>query len=138
MSVILKKGKTKNILMPVTPSQAFTADTFVKFSSGKLVPCQSGDAAALVEGVIRKTIASTDADYANDRLVEIEVPVERHCQYEIDVNSGLVATDLGTEFDLADAATVDHAGTTDKVVKLIKYLSATKGIFYVKFSGSGY
>ena len=139
MSVILKRGKTKNIKMAVTPSQVFTADTFVKFSSGKLVPCVAGDAAVLVEGVIRKTIAASDPDYALDREVEIEVPVERFVEYEIDVGTGsIAATDRGTEFDLAGAGTVDQTGTTDKVVKLVRFLSASKGVFYVKFSGSGY
>ena len=139
MSVILKRGKTKTINMAVTPSTAFTADTFVKFSSGKLVPCVAGDAAVLVEGVIRKAIASTDADYALDREVPIEVPTERFVEYEIDVGTGTIAaTDRGTEFDLAAAGTVDQTGTTDKVVKLVRFLTSTKGVFYVKFSGSGY
>lgn len=139
MAVIKKRGKVKTINMPITPSQAFTADTFVKFSSGKLVPCAAGDAAVLLEGIIRKTIASTDADYALDREVPIEVPVEKHVEYEIDVGTGTIAaTDQGTEYDLAGAGTVDQTGTTDKVVKLVRRLSSTKGIFYVKFNGSGY
>jgi hypothetical protein len=139
MSVILKRGQTKNIDLPVTPSTAFTADTFVKFSSGKLVPCVAGDAALDIVGVIRKTIASTDADYASDRLVPIEVPVERHVEYTIDIGTGTIAaTDVNTEYDLAAAGTIDQTGTTDKVAKLIKFVSSTKGVFFVKFNGSGY
>ena len=139
MSVILKRGKTKTINMAVTPSTAFAADTFVKFSSGKLVPCAAGDAAVLVEGVIRKAITASDPDYALDREVPIEVPTDRFAEYEIDVGTGsIAATDKGTEFDLAGAGTVDQTGTTDKVVKLVRFLSAAKGVFYIKFSGSGY
>src|ERR1044072_3757315 len=139
MSVILKRGKTKNIDMPVTPSTAFTADTLVKSSSGKLVACVAGDAALDIVGVIRKTIASTDADYALDRLVPIDAPAERHVEYTIDIGTGTIAaTDVNTEYDLAAAGTIDQTATTDKVAKLIKFVTSTKGVFFVKFNGSGY
>jgi hypothetical protein len=136
MAVIRKSGKVKTILMPVTASTAFTKDTLVKFSSGKLVPCVSGDAAIDIEGVIRHTIASTDADYASDRLVPIEVPTEKHVIYIVDVNASLAATDLGTEYDISGPGTVDHSATSDKVVKTVGYISATKGLFHIKFKGS--
>lgn len=138
MSVIFKKrGKTKTINLPVTPSQAFVTDSLVKFTSGKLVPCIAGDAAIDVVGIIRKAIVSTDADYASDRLVPIEVPLEKHVEYELDIGTGTIAaTDLGTEYDLAGPVTVDQSATTDKVVKLVARISATKGVFLIKFNGS--
>jgi hypothetical protein len=139
MSVILKRGKTKMIDFPMTPSTALTADTFVKLSSGKIVACVAGDAALDIVGVNRKTIAATDADYASDRMIQIEVPVERHVEYTIDVGTGTIAaTDLNTEYDLAAAGTIDQSATTDKVAKLIKFVSSTKGVFWVKFNGGGY
>lgn len=123
--------------MPVTPSQVFVADSLVKFTSGKLVPCIAGDAAIDVVGIIRKAIATTDSDYASDRLVPIEVPVEKHVEYEMEVGTGTIAeTDKGTEYDLAGPTTVDQTATTDKVVKLIKRMTATKGVFWIKFNGS--
>lgn len=123
--------------MDITPSQVFAADSLVKFSSGKLVPCVAGDAAIDVVGIIRKAIAATDSDYALDRKVPIEVPQEKHCVYEMEVGTGAIAaTDRGTEFDLAGPATVDQSATTDKVVKLIKFISTTKGEFFIKFNGS--
>lgn len=132
-----ERGKTKNILMSVTPSTAFSADSLVKFSSGKLVPCVAGDAAIDVVGVIRKAIVSTDSDYASDREVPIEVPVEKHVEYELEVGTGAIAaTDKGTEYDLAGPTTVDQSATTDKVVKLIRFKTTTKGIFWIKFNGS--
>lgn len=136
MAVRVNKGKTKNVWFPVTTSQAFTKDTFVKLTSGLIAPAAAGDDSGTTIGVIRHTIASTDSDYATARTVEVEVPVEKHVEYEIPVNSGLLSTDLGTEYDLADAGTIDHAGTTDKVAKLIKYISATRGIFWFKVNGS--
>lgn len=132
-----ERGKTKNILMSVTPSTAFSADSLVKFSSGKLVPCVAGDAAIDVVGIIRKAIVSTDSDYASDREVPIEVPVEKHVEYELEVGTGAIAaTDKGTEYDLAGPTTVDQSATTDKVVKLIRFKTTTKGIFWIKFNGS--
>jgi len=123
--------------MPVTPSTAFVADSLVKYSSGKLVPCVAGDAAIDVVGIIRKAITSADSDYALDREVPIEVTAEKHCLYEMEVGTGAIAaTDRGTEFDLAGPTTVDQSATTDKVVKLKKFISATKGVFYIKFNGS--
>lgn len=137
MSFIHFAGKTKTINLPVTPSQAFTADTAVKFTSGKLVPCIAGDAAIDVVGIIRKTIASGDSDYALDRSVPIEVPAEKHVEYLCDVGTGTIAaTDQGTEYDLGAAGYVDQSATTDKVVKLLRQISTTKGVFLIKFNGS--
>lgn len=136
MAVIRKRGKVKTVPFPVTTSTAFTRDTFVKLTSGLIAPATSGDDSGTTIGVIRQTIAATDADYATARTVEIEVPLEKHVEYEIDVNAGLLSTDLGTEYDLAGAGTIDHSATTDKVAKCIKYISATKGWFWFKFNGS--
>lgn len=136
MSFIKKRGKTKSIWLPVTTSQVFTKDSIVEFTSGLLAPADAGEAAIDLVGIIRKTIAATDSDYATSRLVPIEVPVEKHVEYIADFNSGLLSTDLGTEYDLADAVTVDHAATTDKCFKVIGYISATKGIVFIKFNGS--
>lgn len=132
-----ERGKTKTIDLPVTPSQAFVTDSLVKFSSGKLVPCVAGDAAIDVVGIIRKAITSADSDYAVDRKVPIEVPAEKFVEYEMEVGTGTIAaTNVGTEYDLAGPVTVDQSATTDKVVKLVRFKSTTKGVFYIKFNGS--
>lgn len=136
MAVRRISGKVKTQSFPVTTSTAFTKDTFVKLTNGLIAPAAAGDDVGTTVGVIRQTIASTDADYATARNVEIEVPVEKHVVYEIDVNAGLLSTDLGTEYDLAGAGTIDHAATTDKVAKCVKYISATKGHFWFKVNGS--
>lgn len=136
MSFIRYKGKTKFVWMPVTPSTAITAGTLVTFSSGKLIAATSSTAAVDIAGVLRHTIASTDTDYASDRLVEVEVPLEKNVVYTADVTSGLVATDIGLEVDLTDGATVNRGATSVKAVKCVGRLSATKGRFYVKTNGS--
>lgn len=130
------RGKTKKVPLPVTPSTALTKDTFVTMSSGKLVAATSSTAAVDIIGTIAKTIASTDADYASDRLVEVNVPVEKNVVWEIDVTSGLVATDVGTEVDLTDAGNVNRGASSVKVVKCVGVKTTTKGYFLAKINGS--
>lgn len=136
MSFILKKGKVKTMYLPVTTSTAFTKDTLVSFSAGLLTVATSSSASADIIGVIRKTIASTDSDYATARLVPVDVPVERFTEWEADVTSGLVAADILKEVDLTDAATVNRAASSIKAVRVTKVISTTKGLFHIKFHGS--
>lgn len=136
MAFIKRRGKTKMTPMPVTPSTAFAANSLVTFSSGKLIPATSSTAALDIIGVIPKAIASTDSDYASDRLVDIIVPVEKYTVWEGDVTSGLVATDVGTEVDLTDASTVNRGAGSIDAVKVVRVLSTTKGLFYIKFNGA--
>lgn len=136
MSFLLRKGKVKTVYLPVTTSTAFTKDTLVTFSSGLITAAASGTASADIVGVIRKTIASTDSDYATSRLVPVDVPVERFTVWEADVTSGLVAADILAEVDLTDAGTVNRGASSVKAVRCVQRISATKGLFYVKFTGA--
>jgi hypothetical protein len=136
MSFTIRRGKTKKTPLPVTPSTAFAKDSLVTFSSGKLIPATSSTASVDIIGIIPKAIASTDTDYASDRLVPILVPLEKYTVCEADVTSGLVAADVGLEVDLTDASTVNRGANSVKVVKCVQVLSTTKGLFQVKFGGS--
>jgi len=135
MSFLLRQGKVKTMLLPVTTSTALTKDTLVTFSSGLLIAVTSSTAAADIVGVIRKTIASTDSDYATARLVPVDVPVERYTVWEGDTASA-VSTDIGVETDLTSAGVVNRGATSVKAVRMNKLLSATKGLFWIKFMGS--
>src|SRR5436853_4125787 len=132
MAVKLRKGKTKFVYLPVTTSTALTVDTLVTFTSGLLVAATSSTATADLIGVIRHGIASTDSDYATARSVEVEVPVERLTEWEMDVSSGLVAGDILKEVDLTDAANVNRGASSIKIVRATKVLSTTKGMFFIK------
>lgn len=135
MTFILRQGKTKTMLLPVTTSTALTKDTLVTFSSGLLIAVTSSTASADIVGVVRKTIASTDSDYATARLIPVDVPVERFTVWEGDTASA-VSTDIGIETDLTNAGTVNRGATSVKAVRMNKLLSATKGLFWIKFFGS--
>lgn len=137
MGFVVARGKVKSMYLPVTPSTALTRRNLVTFSSGKIVAATSGTTAVNIFGILDDaTITSSDDDYATDRLVKIEVPVERHVEYEFDVTSGLVAADVGLEVDLTDAGTVNRAASAIDAVKVTKVISTTKGQGFVKFNGA--
>jgi len=136
MAVRVYKGKTKKVPFPMTPSTALAKDSFVTLTSGKVVAATSSTAAVDILGTIGRAILSTDADYATERFVNIEVPVEKNVVYEIDVTSGLVAADVGLEVDLTDASTVNRGANSIKAVKCVAVKTSTKGYFLAKINGS--
>jgi hypothetical protein len=136
MAFIAKSGRMKEIWLPVTPSTALAKNSIVAFSSGKLIAATSSTAAVDHVGIIERAIASTDSDYASDRLVAIKVPTERHCLFEADVTATLVVTDVGAEVDLTDASTVNRGAGSVDAVKIIKFISTTKALVWIKFNGA--
>lgn len=129
------RGKTKNEWLPVTPSTAIAAGALVTFTGGKLVAATSTTAAKDIAGVLKKAITASDADYASDRKVAVEVPIEPNVEWEF-TTSGLVATDIGVDVDLTDSVTVDRSASAIGVVRPLRRLTATKGQGYVKISGN--
>ena len=129
------QGKTKFVYLPVTPSTVLVKDSLVTFSSGKLIAVTSTTTPIAIEGIIRHSITAADADYAANRWVEVEVPVEKNVVWEFEAIS-LVAADIGVEVDLVDADTVDRSASAIKVVKPLKVLSTTLGQGYLKINGS--
>ena len=130
------KGKTVTRWLPVTTSTAFTKGALVGWSSGLLIPATSSTAAKTHVGVIKKTIASTDADYATARLVPVEVPVERGVEWEADVTSGLVAADIGLWVDATDSLTLNRGASSVDVAQVRKVISTTKGIVVLNLGGA--
>lgn len=137
MSFRVYKGKTKIEYLPVTTSLALTKDTLVEMTSGRVAAADADEVAAEIRGVLVKTIASTDSDYASARKVGVRVPVERHVIWEADA-SGFTAggTDEGVEYGISDSGTVDQTDTTNDVFLVTEVLSATKVRGYLKINGS--
>jgi hypothetical protein len=135
MSFRKVKGLTKVVYLPVTPSTVFAPRTLVTLTAGKLVPATAATTAPNIAGVIIGGIAATDADYATDRLVGVEVPVEKHVVYEFPT-TGLVAADIGVDVDLLNAGTVDRDNDDIGIVRVTKVLTSTRGQGYVKINGS--
>lgn len=137
MSFRVYKGKTKIEYLPVTTSLALTKDTLVEMTSGRVAAADADEAAVDIRGVLVKTIASTDADYATARRVGVRVPVERHVVWEADA-SGFTAggTDEGVEYGISDSGTVDQTETTADSFLVTEVLSATKVRGYLKINGA--
>jgi hypothetical protein len=130
------RGKTKTVWLPVTVSTAFTKGDIVSYSSGELIAATSGTTALSHAGVIKKTIAATDSDYADARLVPVEVPVEKNVEWKAPVTSGLVAADVGLLVDLTDAGTIDRTASTIDAAQVKSVISTTEGTFILNLGGS--
>lgn len=130
------RGRWKTIWLPVTTSTAITKGAIVSFSSGYLIAATSSTTALTHAGILKKTIASTDADYATARKVAVYVPMDKYCEMKGDVTSGLVAADVGLEVDLTDSLTINRAATSIKVAMVKDVISSTLGTFIPKFCGN--
>lgn len=131
------RGLTKKVYLPMTASVALAQGKLTEFTTGLIAEADDNDTA--LAGVLAKTIASTDEDYATSgRFVPVEVPVERHVTWECDAaaGSGFTASDIGGEFGISDSGTLDQTDTTNKVFLVTKVLSATKVQGFLKINGS--
>lgn len=142
MAFVRKQGKTKFMMLPVTPSTVIKNGSLVSFSSGKLIAATNTEKCHNIVGVYSgPTIASTDSDYASDRLVAVRVPVEKNVIWTADVTDGtLVATSVGNYFDLAtadDGSGVDQSASAENVAFCTKFISATKGEFILNIGPEG-
>lgn len=134
MAFIRYKGKTKTMWLPVTTSTAITKGSIVSWSLGLLIAATSSTTALSHAGVIKKTIASTDSDYATARLVPVEVPVEKNVVWLADFTTTLLTTDIGAEVDLTDALTVNRGASSIDACIITGYISATKGYVTINFN----
>lgn len=130
------RGNTKTAWLPVTTSTTFTVGDIVAWSSGLLIKATSSTAAKDHVGVIKKTIAATDADYATARLVPVEIPVGKMVEWLAPVTSGLVATDIGTWVDLTDAGTINRGASTYDAAQVKSVISSTQGTFILNLGGA--
>lgn len=136
MAFIKFKGRTKTEWFPVTTSTALVKGTLVEFTSGLIAAADADETAGGVRGVLVKTIATTDADYATARKVPVMVPLDKHVVWEADGTGTFAATDIGVEYGISDSATVDKAETTTVHFLMTEFLSATKIRGYLKINGS--
>lgn len=136
MAFYADAGKTKEVWLPVTPSTVLAEGALLTFTTGKLVAAGAATSPVDIVGINKKAIAATDSDYATDRLIPVLVPSEKHVVYEADVTSGLVAGDVGGEFDLTSSTHVNRGASAVDVVKCVGVISSTKGRFFVKINGS--
>lgn len=123
---VRKQGLTKVMYLSVTPSTAISKGALLAWSSGKLIAATSTTAPSTIAGVSVRSIVSTDTDYASDRLIPVEVPVELGVVWTADVTATAVASDQGLYCDLTDSLTVNRGGSTYDVVQIVKFLTTVK------------
>lgn len=133
MAFILKSGTAKVEYYPKTASTDLSNNSLVSTTSGFLVPASSTTASAV--GVVLRPVVSTDADYASTTMLPVLVP-SQDAIFEADA-TGLTTALVDTTMDLTDSLTVNGAADSHHAVLLVKYISATKGLFKIN-STKGY
>jgi len=136
MAFKVKAGKIKNVYLPVTPSTVLSKDSIVTFTSGKLVAATAGTTLQNIVGVVPKAIVATDADYASDRLIAVQVPIEPNTVWECDVTSGLVAADVGLFVDLTSSTHINRGASSIDAAYCVGVISSTKGLFNLGIKGN--
>lgn len=128
MAFTLAKGDAKIMWFPKAASQVFAhGDLVYANASGAVIPADSTSGDHI--GVIQKTVAATDSDYASTTLVPLLVPYD-DTEFEVDVDTGTALTTamVGNRYDLTDANSLNVGATSKKVVTITKFISATKAL----------
>lgn len=121
-------GQPKTEWYPKAASTAFANGNLVYWNgSGAVIPADatSGQHA----GVILRSVAATDSDYATTAKVPVDCPTPDDI-FEVDVETGTFTTSMiGNQYDLvADGDAIDVSATSKLVVTVVGYVSATKAL----------
>lgn len=94
-------------------------------SNGFITPAVDG-AAIVPLGLIQKTIAATDSDYASNTRVPVLVPGP-DAEFLCDVSTGTAAqTDVGEWIDIDDENSVDVSASTYDIFFVTRFISTTQ------------
>ncbi len=132
--IIFKQGKPNVEWYTKTASTLLYVNSVVKFTSGQLVAATATSTAHV--GVILRTVAAADTDYATASKVPVMVPGLNDI-FEADVKPGVTAaaTAVGAECDLyvGDGTTgnlgehyVDTGTNSHHQVTIVDFISANK------------
>jgi len=111
-------------------------DVVTKDASGYLVRATASTPRSQLIGLIRRDVASTDADYASNTLVEVETFLDDSVEFIATVDTGtLTQAMVGSQYDLADHNGIDVTVTAVGHVTITRFLSATQAV--VKFNTDG-
>jgi hydroxyethylthiazole kinase-like sugar kinase family protein len=127
MAFKLVSGRAVTMKFPVPASQAFINGALAYADgSGALIPADatSGDHF----GIIQKTIATTDSDYAVAKTANFIIPQDDNV-FRVDVGTGTLTTAMiGNRYDLKDSVSIDVTAQSKKVVTVVGFISATKAL----------
>lgn len=132
MSVKIESGRWTTIWRKKKASTAFVKESLVCLIAGFVAPAPS-DAGAADKPVLGVYIGPAyGSGDATTVLVPVAVPIGPALIRA--TTSALVATDEGGSFDMTDDVTVNRGATTYGAVTLVKYVSATEGLFAISKS----
>lgn len=123
-----RKNKKHNIeYWPKKASVAFAiGDLVYADGSGAIQPADSTSGNHI--GVILKEVLATDADYALNTMVPIDV-ADPNDEFIVDVGTGTLTTAMiGTYRDLTDADSINVSAQSKNVVLITGFVSATKAV----------
>lgn len=120
-------GKPRIEWFPKKASTAFAVgDLVYADGSGAIQPADSTSGDHI--GIIMKDVASSDADYASNTMVPVDVPQDGD-EFLVDVGTGtFTAAMVGNRYDLKDANEIDVSATSKKVVTITRYVSSSKAV----------
>lgn len=126
MAISLYRGNIHTEWYPKVVSTAFAMNDLVYLdANGYLTPAIDG-ANIVPLGLIQKTVAATDSDYATATMVPVLVG-DKDTEFLCDVSTGTAAlTDCGEWIDIDDANSVDVNASTYDVFFVTKFISTTQ------------
>ena len=109
---------------PKAASTAFTCNALVYDNgSGAIIPADSTSGDHV--GVVLKTVASTDSDYASTTKIPVDVAGENDI-FEVDCGGTATAALIGTFIDLTNSTTADEASSSKDALLVVGFISASK------------
>lgn len=122
-------GDPKIVPLAKAASETFDFnDVVTKDSSGYLTKATQTTPRSAIVGLIQRTVLATDADYAQNSMVPVDVVCDED-QLEMDVQTGTATQALADQrFDLADEDAIDVTKQVQKLVYIDRILSTSKVI----------
>ena len=112
---------------PKTASTAFTVGMLVAWGgSGYVRPANATDTQDEIVGICKEDVDASDA--TTDKIL-ISVPEDAARFENDDVDGTITAAKVGNTYDLTDSGSVNTAAQAVNVVRLMRMISATKGVF---------
>jgi len=118
-------GRAYTVFLPKAASTVFTiGDLVYANGTGEIIPADATSGHHL--GVIQKSVAATDDDYASTTAVPVLFPCDA-TTWLVSVGTGTAdSDDIGNFIDLADAANVDVTASAKDAVLVTGVISGTE------------
>jgi hypothetical protein len=126
--LIPKTGFWRNESIPTKANQAYAVNEAIYNDGTNDVPATTGT--KVTRGITREAKASA----ANTNDIVIAVPTSPDCTFQATATGTLTAAMVGTDMDFATSTTIAQGTSTNKPVKLIKFIDANTGEFAFNYA----